>query len=264
MTPVRDTIRRRLDPVERYGLRLTLTAAAIVLAAAPFAYLLFEVLTNGPLTRFDESVVQDLYRRAQDHPALITTLQVISWLGKPLWLGLAVSAGAAYVFWRGRRRLAAYLIVTAVGGGIVDTLVKVAVDRPRPHVPEPLIDAAGKSFPSGHAMSSVVTYGALLLVFLPALNRRGKTVAYLSVVALVVAIGATRLMLGVHYVSDVLGGYVLGLAWLFGSTAAFSIWRTDEGKAAVDVGQGIEPEARDDLRGDGDERHPSAATNGKR
>lgn len=264
MRPPHDTIHRRLDPVERYGLRLTLTGAAIVLVAVPFAYLLFEVLTDGPLTQLDESVVQDLHRRVRDRPALIATLRMISWLGKPLWLAAAVSAGSVYVFWRGRRRLAAYLIVTAVGGGVVDTLVKLAVDRPRPDVSEPLVAAAGKSFPSGHAMSSVVTYGALLLVFLPALNRRGKTVAYISVVALVGAIGASRLMLGVHYVSDVLGGYVLGLAWLIGSTAAFSIWRTQEGKPAVEADEGIEPEARDDLRGDGSEQSPSAGTNGSR
>jgi undecaprenyl-diphosphatase len=66
-------------------------------------------------------------------------------------------------------------------------------------------------------------------------------------VVLVLAIGFSRLALGVHYISDVVGGYVLGLAWLAASTAAFSTWRVERGKPPVDVGEGLEPEAAEDL-----------------
>jgi len=67
-------------------------------------------------------------------------------------------------------------------------------------------------------------------------------------VLLVGAIGFTRLALGVHYISDVLGGVVLGLAWLAASTAAFSTWRLERGRPAVDPMEGLEPEAAADLR----------------
>lgn len=244
-------LRRRLEPAERYGLRLTLIAVALVLVAVPFSYLLLEVLREGPFTRFDQDVATRLHRWVVERPGLVPAVEGVSLLGKPLWLAVAVTAASAFVWWRGRRRLALYLVVTVVGGGLVDTLVKVAVNRPRPVVDSPLVSAFGKSFPSGHAMSSTVTYGALLLVFLPALPRRWRVAALVATIWLVAVIGMSRLMLGVHYVSDVVAGWTLGLAWLSGATAAFSIWRTDEGRRPVAVTEGVEPEAADALvRGD--------------
>lgn len=243
-------LRRRLEPAERYGLRLTLMATALVLVAVPFSYLLIDVLREGPFTRVDQEVARSLHRQVADDPGLVGTLRAVSLLGKPLWLGLAVAGGAAFVYWRGRRRLAVYLAVTAIGGGVVDTVVKVAVNRPRPVVDNPLVHVFGKSFPSGHAMSSVVTYGALLLVFLPVLPRLWRWVAMVATTAVVLSIGLSRLMLGVHYVSDVVAGWLLGLAWLSGATAAFSIWRTEEGKAPVRATEGVEPEAAPALRGE--------------
>ncbi len=243
-------LRRRLEPAERYGLRLTLVAVALVLLAVPFSYLLLEVLRDGQLTRLDHDVAGSLHQWVVDQPGLVPAVKGVSLLGKPLWLALAVAGGSAFVYWRGRRRLALYLVVTAIGGGLVDTLVKVAVNRPRPVVDSPLAIAFGKSFPSGHAMSATVTYGALLLVFLPALPRRWRVVALLGTISLVLAIGASRLMLGVHFVSDVFAGWTLGLAWLSGATAAFSIWRTDEGRGPVEVTEGVEPEAAGALIGE--------------
>jgi undecaprenyl-diphosphatase len=241
------SVRKRFDPTERYGLRVTLFALALVLVAVPFSFLLLEVLSHGPMTRLDQGAAQRVFRIAADRPWLASTLRWVSWLGKPLWLGIAVAIGAAYAAWRGHRRLALYLVVTAIGGGLVDSAVKLLVNRPRPHVDHPLVYAFGKSFPSGHAMSSTVTYGALLLVFLPVLSRRARVVAFVATVVLLLAIGMSRLLLGVHFISDVLAGYVLGLAWLIGATAAFSIWRREEGKPPVHPTEGLEPESAADL-----------------
>lgn len=244
-------IRRRLDPTERYGLRLTLLGIAVVLVTVPFAYLLFEVLAEGPLTRMDGRVADALNHWIHERETLLHMLEIVSWLGKPLWLGVIVGIGAVYVYWRGRRKLAVYLAVTVIGGGLVDTAVKVAVDRPRPVVDHPIHTAWGKSFPSGHSMSSTITYGALLLVFLPILPRRYRPIAMAATALLILAIGTSRLLLGVHFVTDVVGGYVLGLAWLTGATAVFSIWRREEGKPPVHAVEGVEPEASEDLKGEG-------------
>jgi membrane-associated phospholipid phosphatase len=81
--------------------------------------------------------------------------------------------------------------------------------------------AIGQSFPSGHAMNSTIAYGALLLIFLPALRPAFRSPVIAAAVVLVGVIGFTRLALGVHYISDVLGGFVLGAAWLSASTAVF-------------------------------------------
>jgi len=243
-------VRRRLNPDERYGLRVTLFAVSIVLVAVPFATLVFQVVAKGPLTRLDGQVANRLNDSVHSSPALVRLLDDISNIGKPITLFVVVFGAVVYLLWRRRVRLALYLAVTTIVGGLVDTAVKVLVNRPRPVVDHPIATALGKSFPSGHAMSSTVTYGALALVFLPVLPRRWRPVALATVVLVVVAIGMSRLFLGVHFVSDVIGGFVLGLAWLAASTAAFSIWRTEEGKRPVEVVEGLEPEAADALKGD--------------
>jgi undecaprenyl-diphosphatase len=248
-----DPVARRFSPPARYGLRVTLLVIAFVVVTVPFTALLLEVVAKGPVTRVDASVADTMNAWVHSHPLLVDALEVISWFGLPLWLGIMVTAGAGFVFWRGRRRLAAYLVVTVVGGSLVDTGVKLLVDRPRPVVDHPLDTAFGTSFPSGHAMASTLTYGALVLVFLPVLNRRGRRVAIGAAFLIVVAIGCSRLLLGVHFLSDVIGGYLLGGAWLLGATAVFEIWRDEEGKPPLTTAEvladGVEPEARPALVG---------------
>lgn len=241
-------LQRRLDPEARFGLRLTLLAVALVLVAVPFSSLVFEVVAKGPVTRIDGSIADRLNRWVHGRHGVVRLLEVVSWFGKPLWLAIVVTAGALFVYRRGRRRLAVFLAFTVIGGGLVDSGVKLAVNRPRPVVDHPVETAFGKSFPSGHAMSATVAYGALLLAFLPVLPRRYRPFAFAGGCVLVLGIGTSRLLLGVHFLSDVIGGYVLGLAWLAGSTAAFSVWRREEGKPPVDPVEGLEPEAATDLR----------------
>jgi undecaprenyl-diphosphatase len=243
------TVRRRLDPAQRYGLRLTLVGLALVLVAVPFSTLLFQVLAEGPLTRADASVANTMNERVHDHHWLVVALQAVSWLGRPPLLVLLVVAAMAFVWRRGRRRLVAFLLVTPLGGGIVDSLVKVAVDRPRPVVDHPVATALGKSFPSGHAMSSIVTYGSLLVVLLPLLPRPWRRPVVCLTAALVLAIGVSRLLLGVHFVSDVVGGFVLGGAWLAGAVAVFETWRVEEGKRRTEpLTEGLEPETEEASR----------------
>jgi undecaprenyl-diphosphatase len=244
-----ESVRRRLDPEERYGLRVTLLAVAVVLVAIPFGLLLDQVVRDGPLTRFDTSAANDLHGWVRRSPAAVDVLQAVSFTGSPPWLAVLVIAAVVYTLRRRRWRLALFLVVTSLAGGAIDTAVKVAVDRDRPSVEAPVATARGQSFPSGHAMSSTVVYGALLLVLLPALppRRRWRRAVLAASVALVLSIGFTRLALGVHYISDVLGGFALGLAWLAASTAGFSVWRVERGQSSVDVFEGLEPEAAGDL-----------------
>ena len=226
-------VKGRLDPAARYGLRLTLVGLAIVLVAIPFSVLTFEVLAKGPLTRFDARVANSFNGWVNDHHWVVRVLDVVSFLGKPPTLTVWVLIVAGVLWWRGRHRVAVFVIVTSLGGGIVDTLVKSAVNRPRPVVDHPVASALGKSFPSGHAMSSTVTYGAILVALSPLLSPRVRRWATGSTIALVLAVGTSRLFLGVHFVSDVLGGYVLGLAWLFGAVAAFHVWNVEEKRSAL-------------------------------
>ena len=248
-------VRTRLNPDERYGLRLTLVAVAVLVVAIPFAYLTFEVLGAGPLTRLDSRVANALNDWAHQRPNVVRGLEAVSLLAKPITLW--VIAGVAVVWlWRiGRPRIAVFVVVTSLGGGLVDTLVKVAVDRPRPVVDHPVATAFGKSFPSGHAMGATVVYGALLVAFWTLLPRRARRPALAATVALVLAVGTSRLLLGVHFLTDVVGGYLLGLAWLSGAVAAFESWRHER---VVEAVQGVTREdgamgTWDDEGGAGDE-----------
>lgn len=242
-----EPVRRRLDPEDRYGLRLTLLAVALVLVAVPFGVLLDQVVRNGPLVRADTAAANYLHGWVQGSPGAVRALRVVSFLGSPPWLAIIVVAAVVFTLRRRRARLAVFLVATTVAGGLIDTAVKIAVDRDRPSLESPVASAQGQSFPSGHAMSSTVAYGALLLVLLPALPARARRPVVAFAAVLVLAIGFTRLALGVHYITDVLGGYVLGLAWLAASTAAFSVWRVERGRPPVEPLEGLEPEAAVDL-----------------
>jgi undecaprenyl-diphosphatase len=241
-------VARRLDPEERYGLRVTLFALALVMAGVPFGLLLDQVKRNGPLIEVDTAAANHLHGWVLSHPWAEGVFRVLSFLGSPPWFYLLIGATALFFWFRaGHLRLAAYLVVTGFVGGAVDTAVKVLVDRDRPSLSDPIATAHGQSFPSGHTMLATYGYGALLLAFLPVLPRRTRPWAIGGWLVLVGLIALSRLGLGVHYISDVLGGFVLGLAWLALSTAAFSVWRIERGRKPVELTEGVEPEVKQDI-----------------
>jgi len=148
---------------------------------------------------------------------------------------------------RRRTRLAAYLVVTGVGALLLDPSLKTLVGRLRPVVDLPVSAAPGNSFPSGHALGSFVAYGALLLVFLPAVAPRWRKAVIALVAAIVVLVGCTRLALGVHFLSDVLAAWLLGAAWLGVTAYAFRLWRREVGSPVGPWEEGLEPEAGHDI-----------------
>lgn len=238
--------RRRLDPEERYGLRLSLFSVAFLLVAIPFGFLVEQVVNNGSLVRADTSAARSLHVWMTGSPGAVRVMKIVSFAGQPALFFVIVPA-AALVVWRWHHiRLAVFLVVTTALGGVLDTIVKLVVDRSRPSLVDPVATAFGKSFPSGHAMSSTIVYGSLILVFVPLVGRRQRVALVVAVTVAVLAIGFSRLALGVHFISDVLGGYVLGLAWLAASTAAFSIWRVERGRPPVEPLDGLEPELADE------------------
>ncbi len=222
--------RNRLDPAARYGLRLTLAASALLLVAVPFATLLYEVKAGGAVTRFDGRVADAMNDWVHQRSAVLALLKGLTLFGQFPIEELVVLGAVVWLLRRRppRRRSAVFVVVTAVAGGLLDTLVKVLVNRPRPVVDHPVASALGKSFPSGHSMSSVVVYGSVCLVVRGALPRRGRRWAVAGTALLIVTVGLTRLLLGVHFVSDVVGGFLLGAAWLLASSAAFRLWLEED------------------------------------
>ncbi len=243
-------VRKRLDPAERYGLRLTLFVLALSLVALPFSWLLIQVSSSRGIVSYDTALAKRVFEYKLDHPWIATVMNAISFLGWPPWFWMLIGGVALYLFKKNQKRLAAYLLSCTIGGSIVNTFVKVTVDRPRPTFRDPsaITFQRGKSFPSGHTMSSTIAYGALLLIFLPVIPKKYRTAVRIAVLTLVILIGFSRLALGVHYLSDVIGGFVLGAAWLVAATAAFEIWRSERGRPVTEpLTEGLEPEAKKSL-----------------
>ena len=230
----------------RFGARAVFAGAALLLVAVPFGLLLFLVEDSWrPLVRIDGGARDDLHAVALDHDGLVSALKTLSTIGSAVVYIPLFAAVAAWLAWRQRLpRLAAFVVVTMTGSVLLNSLVKLAVDRARPVLDDPVAHAAGMSFPSGHAQSAMVAASVLLLVFLPLLRGAWRWVAVGVAVVYVLAIGFARVTLGVHYVSDVLAGYVLGAAWVAAMVAAFNAWRRDRGRPAADPAEGLEPGLR--------------------
>ncbi len=235
-------------PTRRFGLRVVLMGIALALLAVPFALLLFLVKSKwSPLSGADSSVEDNLHTLAESHPGFVTVMQALSTLGATPTYLVVFTLVIVWLLSRKLPRLAIFVAVTAIGSSLLNSAVKFAVDRARPVLSDPLAQASGTSFPSGHAQAAVVGYSILLLVFIPVVAASWRWVVVTASVVLVLAIGFSRIALGVHYISDVVGGYILGAAWVMATTAAFSAWRREQGRPPVDPAEGLEPEAAEQL-----------------
>jgi undecaprenyl-diphosphatase len=229
----------------RFGARAVLAGVALGLVAVPFGLLLLMVESRWtPLLRIDDGARDDLYAVALDDAAFVSAMKLLSTLGSARVYVPLFAVLAAWLARRGLRRLSLFVVVTMLGSWLLNSLVKLAVARARPVLPDPVAHAGGMSFPSGHAQSATVAVSVLLLVFLPALRARplALRVAAAAGVVWVAAVCFSRVALGVHYVSDVLAGVVLGLAWVTATTASFSAWRRERGQSPVEPSRGLEPE----------------------
>lgn len=162
---------------------------------------------TGPL---DQQVYRTLY--VGGHPVLITVAKALSLAGDPKVLVPATFAVAAVLWWRGHPRTGLTLIaVTMVGRG-VNSLVKLDVGRDRPTLEQHLMVEHTNSFPSGHATGSMMFFLALALLLTHRGLRRHWWAAGAVVASLLV--GTSRVMLGVHWPSDVIGGWAFGILWV--------------------------------------------------
>jgi undecaprenyl-diphosphatase len=230
--------------------RRPLAPLAIVTAAAfLFAFLLILVrLQWAPLESVDHRAATGLNSLVAGHAAVVSVVKAVTWLGSSGVLWTVTGIAAAVLAIRRRWRLAIYLLVAGAGVLTLDPVLKALVGRLRPVVADPIAYGTGNSFPSGHALGSIVCYGALYLVFLPAARGKWRRAFTVVIAALIVAIGASRLLLGVHFVSDVLGGWALGITWLGVTAFAFELSRQATGEPAAEpMTEGLEPEASTDL-----------------
>ncbi|SCF38045.1 phosphatase PAP2 family protein [Micromonospora mirobrigensis] len=261
MTAVKESGRK---PLEHFAERSVAGLVGIAAVGVAFGLLLMLVRFKwGPLYDVDHGIAEWFNGLVSPHHALVTVLQAVTDLGgRPVLIWLVTIAVIGLLI-RRQSRLAVYLIITGVGGLILDPSLKALVGRLRPVVDVPVASAPGNSFPSGHALGSFVAYGALLLVFLPAMAPRWRRPAIAIVAVLVALVGLTRVALGVHFVSDVLAGWLLGALWLALTAYAFRLWRRERGRTVPPLSEGLEPEAGHEISPAPDEErvlaHPRSA-----
>jgi undecaprenyl-diphosphatase len=222
----------------------------VTVAALAFAVLLVLVrLQWAPLESADHGAATGINGLIAGRGPLVAVVKAVTWLGSSAVLWTVIGALTVVLAIRRRWRLAVYLLVAGAGALVLDPVLKSLVARLRPVVAHPVAHGTGNSFPSGHSLGSIVCYGAILLVFLPAARGRWRRAFTAGIVTLVALIGISRIMLGVHYISDVLGGWALGITWLGVTALAFELTRQAAGQPVTDpVTEGLEPEARADLQ----------------
>lgn len=221
----------RLSPHEFLGLHLTLGVLALGLAAWAFGAIAEDVATNAAIVQLDLAVATWLHLHGSAEATAL--LEIVSDIHSPV--GIGVMAGALGVALAVRRRFywLLALVVALPGGMLVNDLMKHVFHRARPHFDDPLLLLSTFSFPSGHVAGSTLFYGfvcALAFATLPrASSRTGVVAVALGAIAVV---AMSRMYLGVHYLSDVLGAFCEALAWLavaLTGVHAFRQARTREG-----------------------------------
>lgn len=216
------TRRAHLAAELRLAARLLAAAAALVVAAIPFALVLLRLLQHGRFAGVDGKLSRRLALQAFRSTRATNLFNAVTDLGNLVALATVVVGITGCLIVVRRRREAAFLVTTAVAGLVLGAALKLVVERARSAFIEPVATDLSKSFPSGHAMNSAFVYGALLIIVLPELRAAARWVAVAGTAGLVTAIGATRVALGMHYISDVIGGAVFGLVWLTAVVWAFS------------------------------------------
>ncbi|TFV57711.1 phosphatase PAP2 family protein [Geodermatophilus sp. DF01-2] len=231
-TPRGDAPHQDTTGLRRFGLRALLGWAALLVGAVPFLLLWLLVQSSWPpLASLDGEVAAELNQQVSGSPLLVTVLRWVTDLGGTAFAVLVMVLATVFLLIRRQRRLAAFVAVTGIGLAILGPVAKAVVDRARPVVQSPVVETpSNASFPSGHSMTAMVVYGALLLVALPSVRRRARPWLVAATAVVVVAVGFTRLALGVHFVSDVLAGWALGAGWLAVTAAAFRGWQHSRGR----------------------------------
>jgi membrane-associated phospholipid phosphatase len=199
------------DRLRAFG--LPLLGALFILFASLWGFGVLADDVADKKTRNDQQVADWLHGRATE--PLTDVFRAITTLGNFVTL-VVVTVIAVAVLWRRRERIDAVLVASAfLGAQVLSSGMKLGFRRERPFFPDPLATESTFSFPSGHALVSLAVYGSIALVLARRLRRRSDGIVLFGATALLVlAIGFSRLYLGVHFLSDVLAGFAAGAAWL--------------------------------------------------
>ncbi|BDH05354.1 phosphatase PAP2 family protein [Streptomyces seoulensis] len=218
------------DPPMHHQIPRTALLVTTVLALSSALLLTLVAIEWGPLFTLDEEIARTTHRWAVRQRGLTQTFRVLTdWVWDPVTMRLLCAGVALWLLWRAAAWWTAlWLVLTCAVAAVVQQGVKAAVARPRPVWPDPVDSARYTAFPSGHVMTATVVCGLLLwLIHRHGVRGARWSAAVAVAVVSVVGVGVTRVWLGVHWFSDVLGG------WLFGALVVAFAVLVDERRSRV-------------------------------
>ncbi|WP_137990893.1 phosphatase PAP2 family protein [Streptomyces vilmorinianum] len=205
-------------------------SSAVVSGALAVLLLVLVAVGWPPLLSLDRSVADALHRSAVAEPGFTQLNRILSdWVWDPWTMRALIAVAVVTLWWRRERRLAVWVVVASLVAAGVQQGMKAAVGRGRPGWPDPVDSARYAAFPSGHALTAALSCGLLLWVL--ALHwpdvRRGWSLIAVTAVVSVLGVGWTRVYLGVHWLSDVVAGWLLG--WCLAAVSIITYRRYGHG-----------------------------------
>jgi len=176
----------------------------------------------GP-ARFDGAALDESLEERT--PTLTALAIVITTLGSTVAMAILAVVVGAWCWWRGRRADAVLAVGAMAGASLVFRLLKALLARDRPPVADHLVVETNESLPSGHATMSIVVVGTIVVLAWAGRSTLGRAAMVVVAAAWIGAVGATRVYLGVHWISDVLAGWAVGAAWLALCVTVWARWR---------------------------------------
>lgn len=204
----------RVDRKSYLGLRLTIGLVLIAGGIWLFGGLLEEVLDNATLVHWDLAVASWIHSTATPFGDRI--FYVITNIGSPPAMVAIALVGVVVTFVKRHRLLAYAWAAAAAGGAAIDYVLKTTVHRSRPEYAAAFLHGTSYSFPSGHAMGSLIGYGFLAYALVATVKRAAehRRMVFALAILMTLLVGVSRVYLDVHYPSDVAGGWAAGFAWL--------------------------------------------------
>jgi undecaprenyl-diphosphatase len=204
-------VNRPADPATRVLTHLGFGVLVVVAVGIALGLLVGRVWASEVLTLIDRPVTEALVETRE--PLLTRVMRAISWLGGTVFVTVVLATAAVVSYLKtSRRRWPAFLAATIVGAVALDNFVKYVINRPRPNF-MPLTHPFGSSFPSGHSAAAAALCFSLAYLLVQGRGRTARVWIWSFAGLIVALVAVSRIYLGVHWLTDVIGGAALGGFW---------------------------------------------------